>query len=125
MAIFVDPNRTLDYVLREQREEPAAKRVVFKLRGLTARESAEFRDASTVRGDDGARWTKVFSFDVELLRLALVGWSGPDVPAFPDPATPDAVEEALSRLSSAVVSELSLAAWGLTHLGEEGKDDSP
>ncbi len=121
MPIFVDPNRTLDYVLEEQRESPPAERVTFKLRALTAREFADFREVTSENTAEGRR-TLVFSFDIELLRLALTGWSGKGAPPFPDPATPEAVEGALSCLSPEVRDELVGAAWKLTRMEEEGKD---
>ena len=122
MGLFIDPKREIEYVIKSEREKPEAERTTFRLRALTAREFATFRDRASTRDADGKLETNVFLFDVELLRLALVGWSGKDAPKFPGTDTPESVEAGLDMLSPEVRDELSLEAWKMNRVeDDEGK----
>lgn len=74
MAVAVDPNRTFDYVLKEDRELPAEQQTVFKLKVLSARELAGLEDSVSVMDKDGNWQVKVGTKVLEILRLGLKGW---------------------------------------------------
>ena len=112
MGLWIDPTRTLRYVPRSEEDKPADQQAAFVLRMLDARQFAAFRDASV----DEQGKTKVFTFDVELLKLALVGWEGPEAPPFPEDP-----EEAVTLLSPPLRDELSLAAWRMNTLTEDDR----
>jgi len=112
MGLWIDPTRTKRYVPKGEEDKPADQQAAFTLRMLTAAEFARFRDASV---DDKGR-TRVFTFDVELLKVALAGWEGPEAPPFPEDPS-----EAVTRLSPALRDELSLAAWRMNTLTEDDR----
>jgi len=119
--LFIDPNRRLRYVPVSEREKPETEQTAFHLRALDARESAEFRDRASATDDTGRTRVRVFVFDIELLRLALTGWEGPDVPPFPEEVTPATVEKALDHLHPSLREELARTAWGLIDVSEDDR----
>lgn len=75
MAIAVDPNRTFDYVLTEDRSLPAEQQTVFKLKVLSARELARLEDSVSVMDKNGNWQVKVGTKVLEILSCGLKGWA--------------------------------------------------
>lgn len=74
MAIAVDPNRTFDYILKEDRDLPAEQQTVFKLKVLSARELARLEDSVSVMDKDGNWQVKVGTKALEILSCGIKGW---------------------------------------------------
>lgn len=74
MAIAVDPNRTFDYVLKEDRDLPPEQQTVFKLKVLSARELARLEDSVSVMDKDGNWQVKVGTKTLEILSCGLRRW---------------------------------------------------
>lgn len=74
MAIAVDPERTFDYVLQEERDLPIEQQTVWKIKVLTARELAEIEDNTSRIDKEGVLQVRHGSVVLNTLRKGLRGW---------------------------------------------------
>lgn len=72
MPIAIDPRRTEEFVLEEERD--ASLPTVFEIRGLTVRERAEVADAFYTAGLDGSVAYTPHKAKLLASRHGLVGW---------------------------------------------------
>lgn len=95
MAIAVDPDKVVPYVLIEDRKLPVEQQTRFLCKFLSAREDAQIQD-NVVRGntDEKSMQVKSGSTVLETLRKGLRGWenfkdqNGNDVPWRENNGTP-------------------------------------
>lgn len=76
MARALDPNRTFDYILEEDRSQPKEKQTVFHLKVLSARQLASLEDEMAVvkLGQKGEMQMNTGSHVLKVLEIGLVGW---------------------------------------------------
>lgn len=100
MAIALDPKRTWDYVLEEERKLHAAEQTVFKLRALTPAELAEVADSGFVHYMGGKEVRATPSKQVLMtLRAGLVGWTRFKKADGSELEAPDSADERIAYLS--------------------------
>lgn len=128
--IITNPNEPIRYVLRDERDDPDAS--VFYFRPVNV---ARQKRLESVR--DAVNMKRAVSFNIELLRMCLMGWEnvkdadGNEVPfqtmresrngasgtPMKDPDGPS--DETLDRLPWMVRNELAEAALGLHSMDED------
>lgn len=106
MGLFIDPNATVPYVPKAERDKAKAGKphVVATLRVLTAARYAAVQNLSISNlGLDVRRGTHI----LELVRFGLAGMHGPDVPTWQEGEDGCPTDEYLTRLSGALRVELA------------------
>lgn len=111
MARFIDPRRTVPYVLLADREKPEAARVVYTLGILSDTCWASVTEVSDKDWLGGR-------YGLELLREGLRGWAGPGAPGFGVDATLRPTSATLSQASPEDRVELARAIYNLNVLGD-------
>lgn len=79
MPIAIDPDQTVDYVLKHDAKKPPESRPVFVCRALSRRESRRvigMVEAAHAERDDAASYQKL----IDALRVGVVGWRGMPIP---------------------------------------------
>ena len=120
MSIFVDPTRTQDYILKEQRELPKAEQVTFKLRALSASAYADLQDA--IQGSDGIKWG---TYTHQMVSRGLAGWSGGKAPKFAKDDAGLVSGASMDCLSATARTELAAAIDKLNSTSDEDSKNSP
>jgi hypothetical protein len=112
MARFIDPRRTVPFVIPADREKPEGERTTFTLGILTAAQWAEAVDTA------GERDLIAGAFGVAMLREGLRGWAGGGAPPFAVDAGGKPTPATLDTLSVDDRCELSRAIYRLNRLGD-------
>lgn len=75
MAIAVDPNKIVPYVLKEDRHLPPDQQTIWKTKILTARQHAHLQDyAVQANSTDSSMFVKSGSTVLETIKMGLYGW---------------------------------------------------
>ena len=74
MAIAVDPQRTIRYVLLQDAALPLPEQTTFLLKTFSARELAQIEDGSASISATGEQRVYTGSMRLRALEIALVGW---------------------------------------------------
>ena len=118
--IFVDPNRTKTYILKEQREFPESKQIKFQLKALSAADYADLQDA--IQGSDGIKWG---TYTHQMVSRGLATWSGKDAPPFAKSEAGLVSDASMDRLSAATRTELASAIDKLNSTSDDDLKNSP
>ncbi len=73
----IDPNTPFDFVVEEEREMPAKKQTIFKLKNLTVRESERIKNSLFSKHGVGKTATEqllIGSQERQSLEIGLIGW---------------------------------------------------
>jgi hypothetical protein len=108
-----------DYVLTDNRSDPADQQVVFRIKGLIGKERAEVRNAALDAGSSGRKreeGSAYYSAGELALAYGLKGWHGLTRRDGKEIPWPGDGRKALEHLHERAVQELALAIMRLSEL---------